>query len=90
MRKYSVVFFKAFSKKSYLADPVFISTFSIAKTLNTYFIILQLGIAIGFVVPPMLVANSDDLDLIGHDLQWMFNYVAGLTTVLVILMVLCK
>lgn len=48
----------------------------------------QLGVAIGFVLPPMLVANVEDLDLVGHDLQWMFNYVAGLTTVLVILMVL--
>uniref|UniRef100_A0A1B0G0M1 Major facilitator superfamily (MFS) profile domain-containing protein n=1 Tax=Glossina morsitans morsitans TaxID=37546 RepID=A0A1B0G0M1_GLOMM len=47
-----------------------------------------LGIAIGFVLPPMLVANSDDLNVIGNDLQWMFNYVAGLTTVLFILIVL--
>ncbi|XP_037827907.1 feline leukemia virus subgroup C receptor-related protein 2 [Lucilia sericata] len=48
----------------------------------------QLGVALGFVLPPMLVANSDDPELVGHDLQWMFNYVAGITTVLVILMVL--
>ncbi|KAM7344815.1 histamine transporter isoform 1-T6 [Cochliomyia hominivorax] len=48
----------------------------------------QLGVALGFVLPPMLVTNADDMELVGHDLQWMFNYVAGLTTVLVILMVL--
>ncbi|XP_073847578.1 histamine transporter [Musca autumnalis] len=48
----------------------------------------QLGVALGFVLPPMLVANNEDQDLVGHDLQWMFNYVAGVTTVLAILMVL--
>uniref|UniRef100_A0A1A9Z527 Uncharacterized protein n=1 Tax=Glossina pallidipes TaxID=7398 RepID=A0A1A9Z527_GLOPL len=49
---------------------------------------LNLGIAIGFVLPPILVVNSDDLNVIGNDLQWMFNYVAGLTTVLFLLIVL--
>ncbi|XP_053684189.1 feline leukemia virus subgroup C receptor-related protein 2 [Sabethes cyaneus] len=45
----------------------------------------QLGIAIGFLVPPMLVENHDDIDLIGSDLRLMFYIVAGFTSVLVIL-----
>ncbi|KAL5287119.1 hypothetical protein ACFFRR_008205 [Megaselia abdita] len=48
----------------------------------------QLGIAVGFVLPPMLVGNHEDLDLIGSDLKLMFYLVAGLTSVLVVLMVL--
>lgn len=51
---------------------------------------LQLGIAVGFVVPPMLVLNHDDIALIGRDLQFMFYLVAGVSTVLLILVVLCK
>lgn len=47
----------------------------------------QLGIAVGFVLPPILVTNSDNLDEIGADLQLMFYMVAGLTTVLVVLMI---
>lgn len=48
----------------------------------------QLGVAIGFVLPPILVANHDNPELIGKDLQMMFYLVAGATTTLVILMVL--
>ncbi|XP_055374336.1 feline leukemia virus subgroup C receptor-related protein 2 isoform X2 [Condylostylus longicornis] len=48
----------------------------------------QLGVAIGFVLPPVLVGNHDDLELIGKDLQVMFYMVAGFTSVLVILMIL--
>lgn len=50
----------------------------------------QLGIAVGFLLPPMLVKNHDDLDLIGRDLQFMFYSVAGFTTILVLLVVFCK
>lgn len=50
----------------------------------------QLGIAVGFVLPPMLVGNHDDIELIGSDLKLMFYLVAGLTSILVVLMVLCK
>ncbi|KFB48526.1 AGAP005839-PA-like protein [Anopheles sinensis] len=45
----------------------------------------QLGIAVGFLVPPMLVENHDDISLIGNDLRLMFYIVAGFTTVLVVL-----
>lgn len=60
------------------------------NNLNYCYKSLQLGVAIGFVLPPILVANSDDLDAIGYDLQWMFNYVAGLTSILLVLIILCK
>ncbi|XP_017866728.1 PREDICTED: feline leukemia virus subgroup C receptor-related protein 2 [Drosophila arizonae] len=46
----------------------------------------QLGVAIGFVLPPMLVPNSEDINQVGSDLQLMFYLVAGLTSVLLILM----
>ncbi|XP_050091540.1 feline leukemia virus subgroup C receptor-related protein 2 [Anopheles aquasalis] len=47
----------------------------------------QLGIAVGFLVPPMLVENHDDISLIGDDLRLMFYIVAGFTTLLVVLVV---
>lgn len=54
------------------------------------FSLLQLGVALGFLLPPVLVANHDDLTLVGKDLQLMFYIVAGLTTLLVVLVVFCK
>ncbi|XP_055603517.1 feline leukemia virus subgroup C receptor-related protein 2 [Uranotaenia lowii] len=45
----------------------------------------QLGIAVGFLAPPLLVQNHDDLDLIGSDLKLMFYLVAGFTSLLVVL-----
>ncbi|XP_058465771.1 heme transporter FLVCR2 [Malaya genurostris] len=45
----------------------------------------QLGIAVGFLLPPMLVENHEDLDLVGDDLKLMFYLVAGFTSVLVML-----
>ncbi|CRK92699.1 CLUMA_CG006341, isoform A [Clunio marinus] len=48
----------------------------------------QLGIAVGFLIPPMLVKNHDDLNLIGRDLLFMFYCVAGFTTILA-LMIVC-
>ncbi|KAH8372621.1 hypothetical protein KR009_001279 [Drosophila setifemur] len=48
----------------------------------------QLGVAVGFVLPPMLVPNSPDLETVGNDLRMMFYMVAGLTSVLLVLMVL--
>lgn len=50
----------------------------------------QLGIALGFVLPPKLVRNHDDLDMIGDDLRLMFYIIAGFTSVLVVLVVLCE
>ncbi|XP_058836278.1 heme transporter FLVCR2 [Topomyia yanbarensis] len=45
----------------------------------------QLGIAAGFLLPPILVENHDDLNLVGDDLKLMFYLVAGFTSLLVIL-----
>lgn len=50
----------------------------------------QLGIAVGFVLPPILVKNHADKDLIGRDLQFMFYSVAGFTTILVVLVIFCE
>lgn len=38
----------------------------------------------------MLVPNSPDLETVGSDLQMMFYLVAGLTSILLVLMVICK
>jgi hypothetical protein len=51
---------------------------------------VQLGVAIGFLLPTMLVKKHDNLDDIGQDLSVMYYSVAGFTTVLLILIVLCK
>ncbi|XP_021923884.1 uncharacterized MFS-type transporter C09D4.1 isoform X2 [Zootermopsis nevadensis] len=48
----------------------------------------QLGIAIGFLLPPMMVKNHDNLDDIAHDLSLMYYSVAGFTTALLVLIVL--
>ncbi|CAO1365862.1 unnamed protein product, partial [Diamesa serratosioi] len=47
----------------------------------------QLGIAVGFILPPTLVKNHDNTELIGKDLQFMFYLVAGFTSVLVVLVI---
>nr|XP_033338352.1 feline leukemia virus subgroup C receptor-related protein 2 isoform X1 [Megalopta genalis] len=47
----------------------------------------QLGIAIGFLFPPMLVPSSDDVSVVGRGLQLMFYIVAAFTTVILILIV---
>ncbi|CAK9808379.1 Uncharacterized MFS-type transporter C09D4.1 [Anthophora plagiata] len=48
----------------------------------------QLGIAIGFLFPPMLVQNSKDRDISGRELQVMFYIVAAFTTVILLLILL--
>jgi hypothetical protein len=50
----------------------------------------QLGIAVGFVTPPMIVKNHDSLDLIGNDLKFLFTSVAAFTTLLVVLVLICE
>ncbi|XP_061842892.1 choline/ethanolamine transporter flvcr2b-like isoform X3 [Nerophis lumbriciformis] len=47
----------------------------------------QLGIAIGFLVPPILVPNVDDLDELAHHISIMFYITAGVATFLFILVV---
>ena len=54
------------------------------------FMYVQLGVAIGFLLPTMIVRNHDDLDDIAHDLSVMYYSVAGLTTALLVLIVLCE
>lgn len=49
----------------------------------------QLGVALGFLIPPMLVKNHDDLDLVGADLKFMFYSVAGFSSVLLVFIILC-
>uniref|UniRef100_A0A674NVA8 FLVCR choline and putative heme transporter 2 n=1 Tax=Takifugu rubripes TaxID=31033 RepID=A0A674NVA8_TAKRU len=48
----------------------------------------QLGIAIGFLVPPILVHNVDDLDELGYHIRVMFYITAGFTTVMFILVIM--
>ncbi|XP_058021350.1 heme transporter FLVCR1 isoform X2 [Ahaetulla prasina] len=46
----------------------------------------QLGTAIGFLLPPVLVPNTyDDLDLMGHNISIMFYGTAGVSTFLFLL-----
>lgn len=52
--------------------------------------LLQLGIALGFLIPPVLVPNVDDLDELGNHIRVMFYINAGVTTVSFILVVLSK
>ncbi|XP_031785425.1 uncharacterized MFS-type transporter C09D4.1 isoform X1 [Nasonia vitripennis] len=48
----------------------------------------QLGIAIGFLFPPMLVTSSEDINVIGQGLQLMFYIVAAVTSVILGLILL--
>uniref|UniRef100_A0AAY4C590 Major facilitator superfamily (MFS) profile domain-containing protein n=1 Tax=Denticeps clupeoides TaxID=299321 RepID=A0AAY4C590_9TELE len=47
----------------------------------------QLGIAIGFLVPPILVPNVDDMDELGHHISIMFYITAAVATLLFLLVV---
>lgn len=48
----------------------------------------QLGIAIGFLVPPVLVPNSDNKDKLAYDIGIMFYLIAGIATLLFILVII--
>ncbi|XP_055013464.1 feline leukemia virus subgroup C receptor-related protein 2 isoform X2 [Boleophthalmus pectinirostris] len=48
----------------------------------------QLGVAIGFLVPPVLVPNVEDKDELAHHIQVMFYISAGIATILFVLIVL--
>ncbi|KAK9307252.1 hypothetical protein QLX08_002293 [Tetragonisca angustula] len=48
----------------------------------------QLGIAIGFLFPPMLVQNSENVNVIGQGLHVMFYIVAAFTTIILVLILL--
>ncbi|XP_008288616.1 choline/ethanolamine transporter flvcr2b isoform X2 [Stegastes partitus] len=47
----------------------------------------QLGCAIGFLLPPILVPNVDDMDELAHHIRIMFYITAGVATTLFILVV---
>ncbi|XP_028034143.1 feline leukemia virus subgroup C receptor-related protein 2 isoform X1 [Bombyx mandarina] len=48
----------------------------------------QLGVALGFLLPPMLVKSTGTMEEIGHDFQLMFYLVAGFTSVLFVFILL--
>ncbi|XP_067004571.1 heme transporter FLVCR2 [Anabrus simplex] len=48
----------------------------------------QFGIAIGFLFPPLIVKDHQDVDLITPELSLMFYLVAGFTTLLLVLIVI--
>ncbi|XP_056282081.1 feline leukemia virus subgroup C receptor-related protein 2-like isoform X2 [Pseudoliparis swirei] len=48
----------------------------------------QMGIAIGFLLPPILVPNVDDLDELAYHIRIMFYISAGAATVLFILVII--
>ncbi|KAJ8008659.1 hypothetical protein DPEC_G00080720 [Dallia pectoralis] len=48
----------------------------------------QLGIAIGFLVPPILVPNVEDIDELANHISVMFYITAGVATLLFILVIL--
>lgn len=51
---------------------------------------LQIGCALGFLIPPEIVINTDDLDVIGQRLSVMFYGGAALTSALFILILICE
>lgn len=50
----------------------------------------QLGIALGFLVPPVLVPNLEDLEKLAYHISIMFFMTAGVATALFILVVIGK
>ncbi|XP_053497364.1 feline leukemia virus subgroup C receptor-related protein 2 isoform X4 [Ictalurus furcatus] len=48
----------------------------------------QLGIAIGFLVPPILVPNVEDMDELANHIQVMFYITAGVATCLFVLVIM--
>lgn len=50
----------------------------------------QLGIAVGFLVPPVLVPNVKDVEKLAYHISIMFFMTAGVATALFILVVIGK
>ena len=50
--------------------------------------VLQLGIAIGFLLPPILVPNVEDMDELAGHIRNMFYITAGVATFLFILVII--
>jgi hypothetical protein len=53
-------------------------------------IVLQLGMAAGFLLPPLFVKNHVSVEDIGSDLSLMFNCTAGTSTFVLILVLACE
>lgn len=49
-----------------------------------------MGIAIGFLIPPILVPNVDDINELAHHIRVMFYISAGVATVIFILVIISK
>ena len=49
-----------------------------------------MGIAAGFLIPPFVVSDVEDLDVISHDLWVLFIAVAVASTVFAILVIFSK
>ena len=58
-------------------------------TLTVYCDVLQIGCALGFVIPPEIVTNNDDITVIGSQLSIMLYAGAAVMTVLFILVLIC-
>lgn len=50
----------------------------------------QVGIAVGFLTPPIIVPNSESLDTIGTNLRNMFFGTAAVTTAIFLLILICE
>lgn len=57
---------------------------------TTYFLLFQLGIALGFLLPPLLVKNSDNMDVIAAGLSLMFYSIAIFNSILLLIILLCE
>ncbi|XP_019712943.1 choline/ethanolamine transporter flvcr2a isoform X5 [Hippocampus comes] len=49
---------------------------------------LKMGIAIGFLIPPILVPNIDDVEELAHHIKIMFYISAGVATIIFILVII--
>lgn len=64
------------------SDALYIYTPNVRKMIFG-FLLLQLGTAIGFLLPPVLVPNTpDDIDLMAHNISIMFYGTAIVSTLL--------
>jgi hypothetical protein len=60
------------------------------KSKLTRLVCYQLGVALGFFLPPILVKDHENVDDIGADLIFMFYIVAGVCTAFFLLVVIGK
>ena len=52
--------------------------------------LLQVGVAIGFLIPPEIVKNDINLDVVASQISYMFYGGAAVTTCLFIAVCICK